>query len=374
MIFILLIVLIVMINLFVWAHTFWYKRNWNKHFHVKLSFSEEQAGEGDQLFLYETAINNKKMQLPILCLKFQTSRYLKFMDVEGGSVSDNFYRNDVMSVDGFEKVRRKLRFTCKKRGLYEINQVELVSYDLFCNQTFAYKVDVNATLCVYPSLIDIKKLLPVFRNQNGGMPTNVPLFEDPFAFSGVREYTPQDSMRRIHWNASARTGQWQVKTTEYMASTKVVIILNLESPGVFTDTDLMEESIRLAYSFVHYLGNQGVTTRLVISGNEKIRLEGVGRNHISAVRRALATIAYDKVNVNGETLIHRETELISPEEHVIFISAAGKKPLQEVVTAFLHKNDSFTWVAPMITSNGEDSEFKELLPSIEKCLVKWGGM
>ena len=64
-------------------------------------------------------------------------------------------------------------------------------------------------------------------------------------------------------------GNWQVKTAEYTASTPVVILLNLESPGVFISVDLMEESIRLAYSFVYYLSKEGVETKLVISGEDR---------------------------------------------------------------------------------------------------------
>lgn len=67
-----------------------------------------------------------------MCVKFLSSRFLQFEGAESGTVSDHFYRNDVMSVDGFEKVRRKLKFTCKKRGFYQIQEAELVSYDLFC--------------------------------------------------------------------------------------------------------------------------------------------------------------------------------------------------------------------------------------------------
>ena len=94
-------------------HTFHYSRHWMENFEVTLAFSEEQAGEGDTLFLYETAVNKKKMGLPIMCVKFLASRFLQFEGAESGTVSDHFYRNDVMSVGGFEKVRRKLKFTCK---------------------------------------------------------------------------------------------------------------------------------------------------------------------------------------------------------------------------------------------------------------------
>ncbi len=344
-----------------------HRRHWEENFQVDVAFSEDQAGEGDTLYLYETAVNNKKMKLPVICVKFQASRYLDFEDMEGGAVSDNFYRNDVMSVDSYQKVRRKLRFVCRKRGLYRIEEAELVSYDLFCSHTFARKKKVDASLCVYPSMVDVRRFLPLFRQMNGGMPTGVPLFEDPYAFAGVREYTPRDSMRKIHWKASARMGSWQVKTSEYHAAAPVVILLNLESPGVFTNRELMEESIRIAYSLVFYFSERGITTRLVANGDEKVCLRGTGRTQVAALRHALARVSYDKPG-SGEELLRAESEKLRQAEHVILISAAGKKPFQELALEIMRHNP-LSWVRP-VTPEGED-EFREVPARLDACIVKW---
>ena len=93
-----------------------YQKHWMEDFEVAIGFSEEEAGVGDSLYLYETATNKKKMKLPAICVKFATSKFLKFEDEKEGTVSDYFYRNDGMSVEGVQRVRDKLRFTCKRRG------------------------------------------------------------------------------------------------------------------------------------------------------------------------------------------------------------------------------------------------------------------
>ena len=54
------------------------------------------------------------MGLPIMCVKFLASRFLQFEGAESGTVSDHFYRNDVMSVDGFEKVQPKIKIYLQK--------------------------------------------------------------------------------------------------------------------------------------------------------------------------------------------------------------------------------------------------------------------
>lgn len=355
-------------------HTYHYSRHWSRDFNVSIDFSEEQAGEGDELFLYETAVNNKKMRLPTICVKFGTAKDLSFSDAQSGTVSDHFYRNDVMSVDSFQKVRRKLRFTCKRRGIYQIREAEIVSYDLFYKHTFVHKMEVEANLCVYPSLIDADRLMPVFRELNGGVPTRVPLYEEPYAYAGVRDYTPQDSMRRIHWKASARTGTWQVKKAEYIASSPVEVILNLESPGVFTDTDLMEESIRIAYSLIYYLGSYGIVTTLVVNGNDRLVLSGNGRAYMANVRQMLAVLDYRHVETKGEVLLEQEESGVMPGTRVILVSPSGKKPMQERVASWIERGIHLTWVAPIVSTNGADSEFREIEPGLRSHIVKWGGV
>ena len=40
------------------------------------------------------------------------------------------------------------------------------------------------------------------------------LYEDPTRIAGVRSYTPGDSLMRVHWRATARTGQLHSKVYE----------------------------------------------------------------------------------------------------------------------------------------------------------------
>jgi uncharacterized protein (DUF58 family) len=53
------------------------------------------------------------------------------------------------------------------------------------------------------------------------------IYEDPTRISGVREYVPGDPMNRIHWKASARTGQLYSKTVEPSSVLGATLILDL---------------------------------------------------------------------------------------------------------------------------------------------------
>lgn len=72
------------------------------------------------------------------------------------------------------------------------------------------------------------------------------------------EDVPGDAMSRILWKASARTGTWQVRTSAYKASEPALILLNLESPGTFTNYGAMEENIKIVYSLVYFLDQRAL--------------------------------------------------------------------------------------------------------------------
>lgn len=55
------------------------------------------------------------------------------------------------------------------------------------------------------------------------------LFEDPNRPMGVREYHPEDSFRRVHWPATARTGELQVKVFQPTSGQVMVVCLNVST-------------------------------------------------------------------------------------------------------------------------------------------------
>ena len=315
-----------------------YEKNWTKDFELELSFSQQQAAEGDNLWLYEIITNNKEMILPAVSVRFKTSKFLKFEDMDSGSVSDYFYRNDVISVRGYEQVRRKLRIRCARRGIYSIQEAELAGRDYFLQRTYR------------------------------DMRTTVPMFEDPFEYVGVREYMPGDRMNRIHWKASAKTGNWQVKTSAYKAGQPALILLNLGSPGNFINQAAMEENIRIAYSLVHFLDRRGLETMLVANGGAGFRLQGSGKGYMGQVRRKLAAVTYETQVQSGVGMLQRERDNLAEHVHLFFISSQGKPDIQKELADTLHRGVSVTWVA--VTAGGED-DTRQLLPVLEPCIYRW---
>jgi len=104
-----------------------YSQFWNKNLTLDLSFSDERAIEGEEMILFETVTNKKLLPLPILKVRFMTSKYLSFIDTTNSIVTDNYYRNDLLSIMMYQKLTRSLSFLCTHRGYYTINCLDVVS-------------------------------------------------------------------------------------------------------------------------------------------------------------------------------------------------------------------------------------------------------
>ena len=153
-------------------------------------------------------------------------------------------------------------------------------------------------IIVYPKIFPIAQL---------GIPSLFPLgetraerriFEDPNRPIGVRDYNPGDSLRHIHWKASARHQSLQVKVFEPTTTLKVALFLAVDSfqqDGGQNEEDF-ETGISVAASIANYVTEQGspaglfVNTRLADSGQPVIMPPSSGTGRLVSLLEALAKV------------------------------------------------------------------------------------
>ena len=92
------------------AQAWIYSHYWEKGLSAELLFSRESAVEGEECLLLERVENRKLLPLPMLKVKFQVSRNLRFSDEGDGAVTDKYYRNDILSLGPRQRVTRKIPF------------------------------------------------------------------------------------------------------------------------------------------------------------------------------------------------------------------------------------------------------------------------
>lgn len=111
-------------------------------------------------------------------------------------------------------------------------------------------------------------------------------------FFAVRPYRPHDSLRSVHWRASARLGELLVKEYEQQQDRQLWIVLELsEDEHVGEGADgTFECMIRIAHSVAVKATEEGVPFGLVYDSGERIERIGpaLDRAHYLQVREALA--------------------------------------------------------------------------------------
>lgn len=322
-------------------------------------FMEHAITEGEKGRIQETITNAKLLPLPMIRVKFEINRSLQFEEEGNVSVSDKCYKNDIFSIMLYQKITRTIPFKGTKRGYYSINQMNLVSTDLFMKSTLVGVVPVHTSLLVYPQGVDTRKLLIPYRKMMGTLLTRRFFYEDPFEFRGIRSYQPFDRMKDVNWKASAKTGELKVNVHDYTARQEVFLLLNLETDTVLEYESLKEESIRIVKSLAELFVSQGIPVGVLSNGRdieteEELHVtSGSGRNHIDMLKEQLARldlsqgfreykdVIVDKLNSQGKDTLY------------ILVSTSQKIGLQQEFNRICEKSRGSMWILPLFSDMKE---------------------
>lgn len=100
------------------------------------------------------------------------------------------------------------------RGYYQFGPLLVESGDVFGLHRRFRVLTEPAFVLVYPKVVPLQGYDVASRRPIGEVRMTHRLFEDPTRISGVRPYQHGDSLNRIHWRATARTGELHSKTYE----------------------------------------------------------------------------------------------------------------------------------------------------------------
>lgn len=328
-----------------------YRRFWNKNLTVELKFNKDTAVEGNTLTLSETVINRKLLPLPLLKVKFKTSKYLEFPNMENASVTDNYYRSDVLSLMMYQKLTRQLTFLCRHRGYYNIDRADIICSNLFLSSEMVMDCPQNLPLYVYPRTVNTPAFEQVFKALLGTVLTKRFTNEDPFEFRSIREYQPYDTLKSINWKASSKTGDLKVNAFNYTSSFQVKLILNLERETMLKQEDIEEESIRLASTLSENFLAQGIPVSLLTNcknifgeASEAIQA-GSGIHHLDSINKALCLLDTSIPSLSFSTCLAGECTAAN-KEYIIFLSAYQKEDFQAQLSCMLNMKMDFFWFLP----------------------------
>lgn len=308
---------------------FYYKYQWSREVTVKLWFETDAVYAGQETKLYEVIENRKNMPVPVLEVGFHTRKELDFAGVENTNVSDYLYKRDVFSVLGRQKITREIPVKCTKRGRYLASDADITTHTLLYRKHYSKAIGTEAEIYVYPKMTDVSEIVTVCERMLGTLQCAKRLYEDPFAFRSIRDYTTDDPMKTINWKASAKTGTLMVNTFDSAQSQKAMIFLDVEDTGILKYEDLVEEGIALAATMMRRLLRQNIEVGFAYNGkNSDVFLPANNRGNRIVLERLLAE--YDKEDGADDF-----GELLKR----LFSDAFTKNPLSEdTLLVFITKN------------------------------------
>lgn len=250
-----LLVMALLLGLLIWLSRKLYDRFWNRGLSCELKFQADYGIEDELSALSAVIVNDKLLPLPVVEIDFHMDKRLHFADGQNSSISDQSYRRDIFSLSLRQKITRTLEFKCAGRGYFRISEAGLTARDLFLTREYHDSCSQNTEFYVLPRPVPTELINIPFSRIMGSILSRKKIYDDPFEFAGLREYSRGDPMKYINWKATARAGELLVNLHESTLSQRVILLLDMEGAA----DPLNEASVRIACSLSH---------RLLLSGAE----------------------------------------------------------------------------------------------------------
>jgi len=240
--------------------------NYRRRFHYTRGFSGEKI-------ILEVEAENRKL-LPISWLRIQDD-WDRAVGPENEEVlapshiQDRGFLTNIFSLRWYEKARRSYTLLLRKRGIYSIGPARLDTGDLFGIFEKTNEIAFKQYLTIFPDILPFNKLQFPAEDPFGDRRSRRRLFEDPNRPMGVREYRPEDGFRKVHWPATARTGQLQVKVFQPTTGQVMMVCMNVSTyarhwEGIYPE--LLEYLIKVAATIVNEGIRNGYKVGLVANG------------------------------------------------------------------------------------------------------------
>jgi uncharacterized protein (DUF58 family) len=125
----------------------------------------------------------------------------------------------------------KYRLTFVLRGYYQIGPTFVETGDVFGLHRRHRILTEPVFVLVYPKSLPITKFDFASERPIGEIRLANMLFEDPTRSAGVRPYIYGDPLQRIHWRATARTGQLHSRVYEPTSLAGATILIDFHQDG-----------------------------------------------------------------------------------------------------------------------------------------------
>jgi uncharacterized protein (DUF58 family) len=298
----------------------WFYRRALDRIMYRRAFSQPRAFPGEELTLTVEAANYKWLPLSWLLAVDHWDEALPIYTADGGELPERpaGLLSLFFSLKGQERVKYTYYVRPQHRGIYLFGPTKLAGGDpfgVFQDELRDRRVE---RLIVYPNVVPIAELELPYQAPFGEVAAPRSLFRDPVRTVGVRDYHPEDSFRHVHWKASARRQDLQVRVFEPTTAYTLVVMLNVASferhwEGV--RSDILERLVCAAGSIANFAVEHRWSVGLTANGampnaDQSIRIApGRGPDQLSYLLEALAGVTHYVTDPFERFLLNESSQL-----------------------------------------------------------------
>lgn len=217
------------------------------------SFSQPAVYAGQEAELVEVVRNDSPAIIPWLLIESRISPYIQLGKQENLHLGSKINFCSQFVLFSYQQIHRRHRVRFLHRGKFNLGSASFTAGDILGLYQRQKAQKLDAPVLVYPALVPPEKLPAPISQYLQDISRTPQLFQDPFLVRGIRAYQPGDPVRDIHWAASARTGETQVRLHDYSARAKLLVVLNSQLHDTQwhnhlsdEDAELLEPGISLA--------------------------------------------------------------------------------------------------------------------------------
>jgi uncharacterized protein (DUF58 family) len=154
-------------------------------------------------------------------------------------------RTVIPKLRGGERGTRAYRLPTTRRGIFDVEPVEVTRRDSFEFFRLSYKHARTERIWVYPRILGFRAL-PTGQTRHLEGPSSDTSPQGNITFHRLREYVPGDDLRLVHWRTSARAGKLLVKHNVDTSQPYTVVIFD-QRASLYTE-ESFEQAVDVAAS------------------------------------------------------------------------------------------------------------------------------
>lgn len=211
-----------------------------------------------------TTIIGSRAPIPLPYIMVKSNVYM---------LNSDKYNGDVVDTSIVENRWIRYNVIFHQRGIYDFGSVFVKITDIFGITSCEKNINNNFKIKVYPKLHEIDNIPLAGKDIYKEIADINSNNEDLSSIKDLRKYRYGDSIKKIHWKASAKYGELYVRNPDTITGQGFSIFLDMNSSNYKLDKtgQIEEETIEICLSLVKYLLSKSINTEIFINASKEFR-------------------------------------------------------------------------------------------------------